>query len=113
MDERLEKLKALGCDVDAALARFMGDEQLYFTCFESLKSDENFEKLGDALGKSDAKGAFHYAHMLKGVYANMGMTPIYNDCVAIVEPLRSGSCPDRVLENYRSMQMFMQTIKTI
>ena len=113
MDERLEKLKALGCDVDAALARFMGDEQLYFTCFESLKSDENFEKLGDALGKSDAKGAFHYAHMLKGVLSNMGITPAYKDCAAIVEPLRSGSCTETLLESYRRMQMFMQTIKTI
>ena len=113
MDERIKKLKALGCDIDAALERFMGDKQLYFICFEQMLTDDNFDKLGDALSKSDVNSAFHYAHMLKGVYANMGMTPIYNDCVAIVEPLRSGSCTETLLESYRRMQMCMQTIKTI
>ena len=29
MKEKFDKLKALGCDVDGALERFLGDEQLY------------------------------------------------------------------------------------
>ena len=113
MDEKIKKLKALGCDTDAALERFMGDKQLYLTCLEQMLTDESFEKLGDALSKSDVNSAFHYAHMLKGVYANMGMTPIYKECSAIVEPLRSGSFSDTLLENYRSMQQFLQAIKAI
>ncbi len=113
MDARLEKLRQLGCDIDEALERFMGDEQLYFICFDDLLSDENLDRLGDALRCKDYENAFHYAHMLKSVYANMGMTPLYNDCVAIVEPLRAGSGGDYLLENYGRMESFMRSVRQI
>ena len=113
MDTRLEKLKQLGCDIDEAMDRFMGDEQLYFVCFENLLGDESFEKRGTALEDGDIENAFHYAHMLKSVYANMGMTPIYNDCVAIVEPLRAKNGGPHLLESYGRMKIFMESIRKI
>lgn len=113
IDQRLDKLKALGCDVDGALERFLGDKQLYLTCFDDLLADECFDKLGAALEQLDSKSAFQWAHKLKGVYANMGMTPVLNDCVKLVEPLRTGEVSPDMPPIYKSMQDFMNQIKQI
>jgi hypothetical protein len=43
----------------------------------------------------------------------MGMTPIYNDCVRLVEPLRSGDVTDDMTQIYERMQQFMNSIKQI
>ncbi len=113
MKEKFDKLKALGCDVDGALERFLGDEQLYLTCVEDLKTDASFDKLGEALAQRDSRGAFQSAHKLKGVYANMGMIPIYNDCVKLVEPLRSGEVTDDMSQTFERMQQFMNSLRQI
>lgn len=113
MDARLEKLRELNCDIDEALERFMGDTELYFVCFENLLGDDNLDKLGRALQAQDYDNAFHFAHKLKSVYANMGLTPIYNDCVMIVEPLRAGRTGPHLLESFGRMKSFMETIRVI
>ena len=49
MDEKLEKLRQLGCDVDEAIGRFLGDKELYFVCFNDLLGYANFDKIGETL----------------------------------------------------------------
>lgn len=85
----LEELKKWGCDVEGALERFVGDEELYKTCLYTVLSDKAFEGLGESLRVGQSKEAFDYAHTLKGVLANMGLTPMYDIVVRIVEPLRA------------------------
>lgn len=86
----LEELKNWGCDIDGALERFVGDEELYKTCLYTVLDDKAFSGLGEALYAGQVKEAFDYAHTLKGVLANMGLTPMYDITVRIVEPLRTG-----------------------
>ncbi len=45
MEERLLKLKNLGCDIDGAMNRFLGDKEFYFECFDELMKDPGFEEL--------------------------------------------------------------------
>lgn len=59
------------------------------TCLRTVVDDPAYEKLGEALERQDKKEAFDYAHTLKGVLGNMGLTPIYNVVIRIVEPLRN------------------------
>lgn len=87
----LEELKNWGCDIDGALERFVGDEDLYRTCLYTVLSDKAFDGLGETLRAGQVKEAFDYAHTLKGVLANMGLTPMYDITVRIVEPLRAGN----------------------
>ena len=61
-----------------------------------LFRSEIFEK---AFKKGDTATAFDAAHTLKGVLANVGLTPLYNTTVEIVEPLRVG-CTDNVAEKF-------------
>lgn len=86
----LEELKNWGCDIDGALERFVGDEELYRTCLYTVLDDKAFRRLGEALSAGQIKEAFDCAHTLKGVLANMGLTPMYDITVRIVEPLRAG-----------------------
>lgn len=91
MSTLLDELRAWGCDVDGAMERFMGDEELYQVCLHSVMSDKSFAGLKEALERNDVREAFDHAHTLKGVLANMGLTPMYDITVQIVEPLRAGS----------------------
>lgn len=86
---KLDKLRSMGVDIDDAMERLMGNEQLYIKLVGTLLNDENFDMLYDALKDNDAKKAFHCAHTIKGITANMGFTPLYDLSVKIVEPLRS------------------------
>lgn len=87
----LEELKNWGCDIDGAMERFVGDEELYKTCLYTVLDDKAFTGLGEALRTNKVKEAFDYAHTLKGVLANMGLTPMYDVTVRLVEPLRAGN----------------------
>ena len=99
MNTRLEKIKAAGCYVDSALERFVGDSDLYLDCFDKLLADNDLEKLCQAVESGDPDETFHLSHKLKSVYANMGLTAMYEACVPIVETAGAGSCPKELREH--------------
>ncbi|MEG1621723.1 MAG: Hpt domain-containing protein [Oscillospiraceae bacterium] len=88
MDNMLKKLNDYGADVEGAMGRFLDDVDLYKTCFKTLVEDEAFVKLGEELKAENYEQAFEYAHTLKGVIGNMGITPLYRVICSIVETLR-------------------------
>ena len=94
MDKIFSALEAWGCDVEGALERFLDDKDLYMTCLETVITDSNFDKLGAALVEESVLDAFDYSHTLKGVFANLGLTPMFAIVETIVEPLRGGSAHD-------------------
>ena len=91
MNPTLLKLKNWGCDMDGAMDRLLQDEELLLSCIQQTAEDAAFDKLGEALRAGDAREAFEQAHMLKGVTANVGLTPLYSILCGLVEPLRAGS----------------------
>ncbi|MEG2159397.1 MAG: Hpt domain-containing protein, partial [Clostridia bacterium] len=76
MDKIIECLKEYGADIDGAMGRFIGDTDLYKSCFSTFIADDAFLKLGEALNAMDYDMAFEYAHSLKGTTGNMGLTPL-------------------------------------
>lgn len=99
----LFKLKEIGSDTEGALARFMGDEELYVECLESFVDDDNIVKLQSSLDKKRYKDMFNYAHTIKGVAANLGLTTLYNATCILVEKLRNDNY-DSVEEDYKIMK---------
>lgn len=83
-------LRAYGADVQGAMTRFLDDGELYIDCLRMFMLDESFTTLGEALESPDYQRAFDAAHTLKGVAANLGLTPMLGPINAIVEPLRAG-----------------------
>ncbi len=92
MDKRIEKLGRLGCDIEGAMKRVLGDEDFYLECLAEVPTDESFDILTEALKNKDAKAAFDRAHALKGVFLNLGLTHMLCKVVELVEPLRDGNC---------------------
>ena len=102
MNQLFVKLKDAECDVEGALARFLDDEELYIQFYGELLQDDNFDSLGVALEEGRLYEAFEFAHALKGIICNMGLTPMFNIVCDIVEPLRINSA-DGVKENYQEL----------
>lgn len=68
MNEKLkEQLRQAGVDVEKAVERFMGNEDLYWKFALRFLEDKNTQMLSEALEKQDVKEAFAAAHNLKGV----------------------------------------------
>ncbi len=102
MHDILSRLQNAGCDVDGALHRMLDDEEFYISCLEPALHDPAFETLSLALKNQDLSQAFDAAHTLKGVLGNMGLDPLYDITVKIVEPLRVHST-EHVLENQNAL----------
>lgn len=91
LDEALKvALLELDVNLDEAMERFIGDEELYLTCLKKYLKDDAFGKLGESIGKKDYEKAFQYAHSLKGVSGNLGLKNIYGLICSMVENLRAG-----------------------
>ena len=110
-----EQLEEWGCDIAGALARFLGDTNLYESCLIRVIEDDNFDKLKDALEANDAEETFNCAHTLKGVLANMGITPMYDTVCKIVEPVRGGdtAAVDTVKEFYLELMEQLAKLSSI
>ena len=104
MDAIFEELREWNCDVDGALARFLDDTELYLTCLDTVVTDKAFGILGEALVDRDVSLAFDSAHTLKGVFANMGLTPMFRIVECIVEPLRDGMIDDLMNDYHRLLE---------
>ena len=90
----LDDLRAYGANVEEGLGRCMGMESLYLRLAESVKTDEKFAALTDALHANDLDAAFEAAHALKGVLANLAITPLQQPIEEITELLRARTAMD-------------------
>lgn len=112
MEMIFQALEEWGCDVEGALERFLDDKELYMACLQTVITDGNFAKLGVALKEENVPEAFDYAHTLKGVFANLGLTPMFTIVVTIVEPLRTGSA-SYLQETYENLLAANEHLKDI
>ncbi|MCD7826555.1 MAG: Hpt domain-containing protein [Clostridiaceae bacterium] len=102
MSRKLTMLEEWGCDIDGAMERFLDDEAFYFECYGQVITDPCFDRLCEALEQHDIRSAFDCAHTLKGVIANMGLTPLEQILIDIVEPLRGGD-DSGCMEKYKEL----------
>lgn len=65
--------------------------------------------------ENNVSHAFDYAHALKGVTSNVGLTPLYNCIVEIVEPLRNGktdNLDDKLCELFKKREEIRALFKS-
>lgn len=86
----LKSLREWGCDITGAMERFADNEEFYLSYLPMVAREQAFEQLHTALQTNDTTRAFECAHLLKGLIGNMGLTPMYDECCAVVETLRRG-----------------------
>jgi len=90
----IEKLREWGANVDEALERCLNNEAFYLRLVDKALQDPHFDRLKEAVGSGDLDGAFEAAHALKGVMANLALTPILTPVREMTELLRSRTQAD-------------------
>lgn len=85
----IDKLKEYGANIEEGLERCMGNEAFYLKMVGMMIADNSIDKLKDALAENNLDTAFEAAHALKGVAANLSLTPLTEPAVEITELLRT------------------------
>ena len=85
----IDALKDYGADVSDGLNRCMNNEAFYLKLVNTVIGDTRGEELEKLIDSGDLAGAFEVAHALKGMYANLSLTPVLKPVVEITELLRA------------------------
>ena len=109
----VEALRQHGAAVDEGLGRCFGNEEFYLRMVGMALDDKGFERLRTQIEAGDLDSAFETAHALKGVLANLSLTPILDPVVEITELLRARTQTDygpllETIENRHAEIMAMQ-----
>lgn len=72
----IEKLREHGVNVDEGVRRCVSNEAFYLTMVTRVLQEPSFDNLKAALDAGDLDRAFDIAHALKGVTANVSLTPL-------------------------------------
>lgn len=88
--EQVYSLSLRETDLEGAIKRFCGDEQLYIKCLGAFLEDSTMEGLIAAVDSQQWDEAFTAAHALKGVAGNMGFIPLMHAISRLVVVIRGG-----------------------
>lgn len=86
----LIELEELGCNVKDGLYNCMEMEDFYIKMVRKAVPEDSLRPLIEACGAADVKACFERSHALKGVYANLGLKPLFDLNTPIVETTRHG-----------------------
>lgn len=90
----IEKLREYGANVDEGLARCMNKEDFYITLVNMVVNDPKLTQLENQLAENNLDAAFQTAHALKGMYANLSLTPLSKPINEMTELLRGKTDTD-------------------
>lgn len=77
-------------DVDGAIRRFVGNEELYLMVLRKYGKDPSYDRMLLAMDQGNAEEAFQHAHTLKGISSNLGIGEVTRLIYPVVEMLRAG-----------------------
>lgn len=77
-------------DLDGAMRRFCGNEELYISCLKNFLKDQTVAQLAEAINLKRWDDAFTAAHALKGLAGNMGFIPLMHATGMLVVLIRGG-----------------------
>lgn len=87
----VEALKNFGANTEEGLSRCMNNEAFYLRLVKMAAAETaGYEALGKALETGDLKAGFEAAHGLKGMLANLALTPLTVPASELTEILRAG-----------------------
>ena len=102
-------LRMRDTDLQGAMRRLGGDEDLYIDCLRLFLEDPTMAQFNEALDNRDWDGAFTAAHAMKGLAGNMGFVPLMHSTGQLIIVIRAGrmheigDCMARVNSSYRDI----------
>lgn len=91
MMEIREFYEHIGQDYGVVLNRMMGKESFTAMLLGTFLKDKTMEALEAAVKNGNAQEVFEQAHTFKGLAANLGLKPLYDETAPLVEIARRGS----------------------
>lgn len=88
--ELLQSLARCETDVDGALRRLAGNEDIYLSCLDCFLQDQTISELNTAINAKMWDEAFTAAHAMKGMAGNMGFVPLFHATGELVVLIRAG-----------------------
>lgn len=113
MDKILEELQKLGCNVEEGRRRLMQNDALYIRLLHHFPQVVEKCTLCENLEQQDYKSAFQAAHDMKGVTANLSLTPLYEGYSDMVSRLRAEKYDGLMEEGARLGALAEEICKTI
>ena len=89
--EKKERLRRAGVNLPRGIKGFMGNEDLYEGFLLKFPLDKNMDLLRAALQAEEIETAFHGAHTLLGLSANLSMEVLSAALRPVTEALRGGN----------------------
>ncbi|MDO4582368.1 MAG: Hpt domain-containing protein [Bacillota bacterium] len=108
-EQMQRKLRQYGADMAGISSRFDDDYDFYAFCLATFFEDNNFARLAQAIEAQDIRAGFEAAHALKGISANLGLTPFSSAVSELAEALRLPVAED-IQPKY---QRFMQQLEAL
>ena len=84
----IEALRGLGADVEDGVRRCVNNEAFYLKMVEKAVADLDTAELRSALAEENLDRAFEICHGMKGVLANLSLTPALRPASEMTELLR-------------------------
>ena len=109
----IKKLNDYGCNTKEGLERCLNNKDFYIKLLKMAVSDNKVYELKDFIDIKDYDNAFSISHSLKGVYANLSITPLYNLFYTLTEELRNKTCKDYTDEINEIINLFEKIKKII
>ena len=85
----IDDLRDYGANVDEGLTRCLNNKDFYIKLVNMAIADNKIEQLEKQINESNFEAAFEIAHTIKGMYANLALTPISAPASEITELLRN------------------------
>lgn len=101
---KIDKLESVGINVEEALERFSGVEELFERFLKKFIDDPEFNTLETSLNEADFETAFTACHTMKGVVGNLSIIPLYKIVFEETELLRNGTDPAGAVNLFPSLK---------
>lgn len=76
-ESRREKLLQAGVNIETAMERFMGNEELLIRFLKKFSEDPTYGQLKEAMSAKNYKDAFTAAHTMKGLCGNLSLSHLF------------------------------------
>jgi HPt (histidine-containing phosphotransfer) domain-containing protein len=104
MNESLKKeMIDYGMDLDGALHRFLGMEEMYVSFLHKYVQDESISNMEKAYEQKDVEELFKAAHSIKGLSSNLGINPVWDVSSKLTEMTRNKTLAEVNLDEIRSL----------
>ncbi len=84
----IDALRRFGANVEEGVARCMGNEAFYLRMVAMAADDKYLKQMQEGFAAGDLDKAFEGAHGMKGVMANLAITPVLTPVAELSDSLK-------------------------